>query len=148
MWRCYFSFIETYIPQKSVTDFRGWLEVLVEAGFSHPRQEIRDTTVTFWDNIVVPALAKDNIDTPEFLKEARNKSGRTEDASCVTPDSTCGLVDDRGKPSDSHSVAVFAFPEETVEVCTVKWRSFKGSKELVFLQPIVVAELCIHLSVP
>jgi hypothetical protein len=120
MWKCYFSFIETYVPQKSVKDFLlGWMAVLVEAGFSHPQQEIRDTTLAFWDNIVVPAFAKDNIDAPEVLKEARKKSGQTADASSVVPDSTCSLVDDNEKPRDSHSVALFAFPEETVEVCTV-----------------------------
>jgi hypothetical protein len=95
------------------------MAVLVEAGFSHPQQEIRDTTLAFWDNIVVPAFAKDNIDAPEVLKEARKKSGQTAGASSVVPDSTCSLVDDNEKPRDSHSVALFAFPEETVEVCTV-----------------------------
>jgi hypothetical protein len=123
MWKCYFSFIETYIPQKSVKDFLlGWMAVLVEAGFTHPQQEIRDTTQTFWDNIVIPAFAKDNIDAPEGLKEARKKSEQTVNTSRVVPDSTCSLVDDKEKP-DSHSVALFAFPEETVEVCTVKCRS-------------------------
>jgi hypothetical protein len=127
-----------------VKDFLlGWMAVLVKAGFSHPQQEIRDTTRTFWDNIVVPAFAKDNIDAPEILKEARKKSEQTKDTPCDVPDSTCSRVDNKEKPSDSHSVAVFAFPEETVEVCTVKC-----SKGIVFLPPIVVAELCIHLSVP
>jgi len=124
LWKCYFSFIETYIPQKSVKDFLlGWMAVLVEAGFAHAQHEISNTTQTFWDNIVLPALAKDSIDAPEVLKEARKKSEQTKDTSCVVPDSTCSLVDDKEKPNDSHSEAVFAFPEETAEVCTVKCRS-------------------------
>jgi len=123
-WKCYFSFIETYVPQKSVKDFLlGWMAVLVEAGFNHPQQEIRNTTLTFWDNIVIPAFAKDNIDAPEVLKEARKKSEQMKDTSCVVPDSTCSLVDDKEKSSGSHPVAVFVFPEETVEVCTVNYRS-------------------------
>jgi hypothetical protein len=99
------------------------MAVLVEAGFAHAQHEISNTTQTFWDNIVLPALAKDNIDAPEVLKEARKKSEQTKDTSCVVPDSTCSLVDDKEKPNDSHSEAVFAFPEETAEVCTVKCRS-------------------------
>lgn len=119
MWKCYFSFIETYIPQKSVKDFlHGWMEVLLEAGFKHPQQEIRGTTLTFWDNIVVPAFAKDNVDAPEFLKEAREKCEQAQGTSRVVPDSTCRLVDDKEKP-----VAVFAFPEKTDEVCTAKCKS-------------------------
>jgi hypothetical protein len=147
MWKCYFSFIETYIPQKSVKDsLLCWMTVLVEAGFKLPQQEIRHTTITFWENIVVPAFAKDNTDAPEFLKEARRKSEQTVNTSYVVRDSTCSLVDYKEKPSDSHSVAVYAFPEETVEVCTVKCRSFKSSKEVVFLPPIIVAELCLSIS--
>jgi hypothetical protein len=124
MWKCYFSFIETFVPQKSVKDFLlSWMSALLEAGFSHPQQAIRDTTVTFWDNIVVPAFAKDNTDAPEVLKEARKKCEQTRGTSCVMPDSTCNLVDDKENPCDSISAAVFAFPEETDEVCTVKCRS-------------------------
>jgi hypothetical protein len=116
MWRCYFSFIETYTPQKSVKDFlHGWMEVLLQAGFEHPQSEIRGTTVTFWDNIVVPAFAKDKIDAPEFLKEAREKSKQAQGTFCIVSDSNCSLVDDKEKP-----VAVFAFPEQTEEVCIAK----------------------------
>jgi hypothetical protein len=123
MWKCYFDFIKTYIPQKSVKDFLfGWMAVLVVAGFKHAQQEIRETTLTFWDNIVIPAFAKDNVDAPEVLKEAREKSEQT-DASSVVSDGTCSLVDDKEKTSDSHSVAVCAFVEENVEVCTVMCRS-------------------------
>lgn len=124
MWKCYFSFIETYIPQKTVKDFLlGWMAVLLETGFSHPQQEIRDATLIFWDNIVIPAFAKDNIDAPEGLKKAREKCLETQDTSCVVPDSTCSLVDDKEKPHDSLPVEVFAFPEETDEVCTLKCSS-------------------------
>jgi hypothetical protein len=105
------------------------MAVLVEAGFSHPQREIRDTTLTFWDNVIVPAFAKDNIDAPEVLREARKKSGQTAGASSVVPDSTRCLVDDKEKPEDSHSVALFAFPEETVEVCTVNVGLLRAPKK-------------------
>jgi hypothetical protein len=119
--------------------------VLVEAGFSHPQQEIRDTTQSFWDKIVVPAFAKDNIDAPEVLQEARKKSGQTADASSVVPDSTCSLVNDKEKPRDSHSVALFAFPEETVEVCTVNVCLLRVLKKWFSCHPLLSLS-CVSIS--
>ena len=124
MWKCYFNFFETSLHQKSVKDFLlGRMSALLEAGFSHPQQEIRDTTAIFWDNIVVQAFAKYNSEALEVLKEARQKCEQTRGTLCVMPDSTCSLVGDEEKPLDLTSDPVFAFPEATDEVCTVKCRS-------------------------
>ncbi|KAJ9590429.1 hypothetical protein L9F63_016516 [Diploptera punctata] len=73
MWKCYFTFIETYVPQKSVKDFLGWMSTLLEVGFMHSDMEIRKVTIEFWDSIVVPAFTLDKTTVPQALKEAREK---------------------------------------------------------------------------
>jgi hypothetical protein len=120
MWKCYFTFIETYLPQKSVKNFLGWMTELLEAGFRHPLEEIRNLTINFWDNFIVPACAKDNTDVPQVLMEAREnyaeKCGQTSNIFCVvsdnTSDSTFSQLGDTGRPE-----AMFALPEETDKVC-------------------------------
>jgi hypothetical protein len=127
MWKCYFTFIETYLPQKSVKDFLGWMSALLEAGFRHPLEEIRNITGKFWDSVVVPAFAKDNTNVPQVLKEAREnyaeKCGQTPNIFCIVSDnasdSTFSQLDDKGKPLDS---AVFALPEETDKVCIIRYK--------------------------
>jgi hypothetical protein len=119
LWKCYFTFIETYLHQKSVKDFLGWMSALLESGFGHPLQEIRNTTVTFWDNIVVPAFAKDNTNVPRALKDARQKCGQMTDTSCTIPQSATSQLGDKVEPS--HTVP-FALPEETNKVHVIKVR--------------------------
>jgi hypothetical protein len=113
MWKCYFTLIETYLHQKSVKDFLGWMSAILEVGFRHPLQEIRDVTITFWDNIVVPAFAKDNTNVPKVLKEAREKCGQTPDTSFIVPYATASQPGDKFEPLSTVPVAVFALPEET-----------------------------------
>ncbi|PSN48724.1 hypothetical protein C0J52_08796 [Blattella germanica] len=72
LWKCYFNFIETYLSQKPVKDFLGWMSGLLEAGLKHSDIEIRTLTVGFWDKIVVPAFARDQTNTPRTLKNARD----------------------------------------------------------------------------
>ncbi|KDR08759.1 Telomere-associated protein RIF1 [Zootermopsis nevadensis] len=120
MWKCYFTFIETYLPQKSVKDFLGWMSALLEAGFRHPVEEIRHVTTKFWDNVVIPAFAKDNTNVPQVLKEARKnysgKSGQIPNIFCIVSDDvsdTFSQLDAKGKPLDSVPDAIFVLPEET-----------------------------------
>jgi hypothetical protein len=95
------------------------MSALLEVGFRHPLQEIRNTTVTFWDSIVVPAFAKDNTNVPKVLKEAREKCGQTPDTSCIVPDNTTSQLGDKIEPLDTVPAAVFALPEETNKVCII-----------------------------
>ena len=73
MWKSYFIFVETYVSQKSVKDFLGWMSALLEAGFQHSDMVIRDVTVKFWDGTLAPAFDMDKTDIPQALKEAREK---------------------------------------------------------------------------
>lgn len=120
VWKCYFTFIETYLHQKSVKDFLGWMSAILEVGFRHPLQEIRNITVTFWDNVVVPAFVIDNTNVPKVLKEARGKCGKTPDTSCVVPHITASQLEDKVEPLGTVPVALFALPEETNKVCIIK----------------------------
>jgi hypothetical protein len=120
VWKCYFTFIETYFHQKSVKNFRGWMSAILEVGFRHPLQEIRNITVTFWDNILVPAFANDSTNVPKVLKEARENCGQTPDAACVAPEITASQLDDKVEPLTTVPIAVFALPEETNKVCKIK----------------------------
>jgi hypothetical protein len=126
MWKCYFTFIETYLPQKSVKDFLGWMSALLEAGFRHPLEEIRNITVTFWDSIVVPAFAIDSTNVPQVLKEAREKCGQAQNISCIVSDNasdgTFSQLDDKGKSIDLIPDALFELPEETDKVCIINYK--------------------------
>jgi hypothetical protein len=117
VWRVYFTFIETYLPQKSVKDFLGWMSALLEIGFRHPLQEIQNVTVTFWDNVVVPAFARDNTNVPRVLKEAREKCRQMSDTSCIVPHSATSQLGAKVEPLQS---VPFALPEETNKVCIMK----------------------------
>jgi hypothetical protein len=96
------------------------MSAILEVGFRHPLQEIQNVTVTFWDDIVVPAFAKDNTNVPKVLKEAREKCGQTPDASCIVCYSTTSQPGDKVEPLSTVPVAVFALPEETNKVCIIK----------------------------
>ncbi|XP_069683909.1 serine-rich adhesin for platelets-like [Periplaneta americana] len=120
MWKCYFTFIETYLPQKSVKDFLGWMSGLLEAGFKHPQEEIRCTAATFWDKIIIPAFAMDNTSVPQALKEARakcqipstsSKSGNSTDTNCKQSDEKEKVVE-KEKMIEPVDKTVFALPED------------------------------------
>jgi hypothetical protein len=89
------------------------MSALLEVGFRHPLQEIQNVTVTFWDNVVVPAFARDNTNVPRVLKEAREECGQTPDTSRSATSQLCAKV----KPLQA---VPFALPEETNKVCIMK----------------------------
>jgi hypothetical protein len=121
-----FTFIETYVPQKSIKDFLGCMIILLEAGFRHALEDVRNITVDFWDRVVAPALAKGRTSVPQILMEAREyaaKCGQALNISGIVCDNASDGTSsrlDKGRLLDSVPQVEFALPEETPKVRIMK----------------------------